>query len=132
MGRVGMAKKHIHETENEEIVEGQPVTQDAETWSAIGRKLIEETTTVGREYAKLMIQFSFGAVPVYVSIIGLMLKKETVVPMLGPAAAIWILTPVIGFLLAGIVFVFAYFPRSGTIVLDVIETIQQAHRLSNR
>jgi len=111
---------------SEDIVEGKPIRSDTEAWAVIGRKLLEESIVVGREYSKVMIQFSFGAIPIYVSLFGLMTKRnETAI---GVGKMFVIFTPVILFLACSLIFIWGYYPRASEMHVNVVESIQRNHQ----
>ena len=111
-----------------EILEGEPIQSDAAAWAAIGRKLLEESMEVTREYAKLMIQFSFGAIPIYVALVGLVVSDDLSRAKLSFIKELVLLAPVTAYLISGCIFVLALYPRAGSIVLDVVEAIRVTHQ----
>jgi hypothetical protein len=84
----------------------------------VGKKMLADSVDVGREFSKFMVSLALSAIPIYVGLVGLLGIKHVASPLffLPPGA----------FLLAAVLFVFAYFPRQGKYSLDIIEEIEGA------
>jgi hypothetical protein len=89
----------------------------------VGKAILLDSLTTGREFCSSMIGVSTGAIPLYLGILTFLLPENFV---LGFAAGLIIATPAIGFLLAATLFTFGYLPLSGKISLELPEEIEQA------
>ena len=81
-----------------------------------------------REYAKLMIQFSFTAIPIYVGLVSFVVGNNISKFKFSFVQTLLLLTPVAAYLASGCIFVLAFYPRGGNIVLDVVEIIRETHQ----
>jgi|ERR1043165_9969811 len=111
----------------EDVIEGEPLSPDTEMWVGVGRKLVEESISVGRDYEKFMIQFSFGAVPLYATLLRLFKGDSPITPPNEGFKIVILLAPVVLFLLSSIVFLFAYYPRSIAVLISTAEDVRRLH-----
>lgn len=119
--------KH-RQTRDAGVIKGEPIRSDAEDWIKIGYKLLEESMQVSREYAKFMVQFSFGAIPLYIALVNFIGKSTISITTLGFTKALVVLSPIFLYLISGIVFIIAYYPVPGEVVVHVVEAIRDAHQ----
>ena len=83
----------------------------------VGKSMLEDSISVGRDFAKFMISVSTGAIPVYLGLIGLLGIKTT-------GVLVWFLPP--GFFgLAAVIFVVAFPPKLGDFDIEVVQSIQE-------
>ena len=87
-----------------------------------GQQLLTESISVGREFCKFMIGICTGAVPIYLSLVGLYLQEAKRVSC---DTRIEIFIPVAIFMVAAAVFVYGYLPTRGNLSLDRLATIEQ-------
>ena len=130
-----MVSKNVSKKiESEDILEGEPISPYTEKWAAVGRKLLEESIEVGRDYSKFMIQFSIGAVPVYIVLLKFLkdgMASKTTIAL--PYSLIFLLLPTMLFLISSMIFIIAYYPKSAGILVNTVEDIRNIHqRLLNR
>jgi len=97
------------------VIVGEPLSRESEVWLEISKKILDESRSVEREFSKFMIQFSFGAIPVFVALFNLVNGKQP-----SPVAQHWMPYLPIGlFALCSVLFTFAYFPQRVSFLLDV-------------
>jgi hypothetical protein len=89
----------------------------------VGKAILLESVTAGREFCKSMISISIGAIPLFLGILTFLLPEKF---KLGIDAGITIAAPAIGFLLGATLFTWGYMPVSDKFSLDIIEEIEQA------
>jgi formate hydrogenlyase subunit 3/multisubunit Na+/H+ antiporter MnhD subunit len=115
-------------TAQQEIeIEGRPVSLENHILYDFGKKMLEDSAGVGREFAATMMKFSISAIPVYIGLISLRSKLGStesygdIRPLLFP--------PVL-FLAATLFFVAGYYPRILEISIAIPEEIYENYRRS--
>ena len=86
-----------------------------------GKELLNQSISTGREYCKFMITTSTGAIPVYLAILAFVLPEKD---SSGIIRGILVVTPIVLFLIATVIFTYGYFPTTDQFSLDVIEEIE--------
>lgn len=86
-----------------------------------GKTLINESLSVGRDFCSSMIKVSTSAIPLYLGIFAFVQRDAS---GFGVAQTALILTPVVVFLAASVVFTLGYWPRTGILSLDVLDEIE--------
>ncbi len=117
-----MEKANIQEKKVLIEVEGvSEVTPQNQTLFDIGRELIGQSLTVGRDYCKFMISTSFSAIPIFISIIAFSNPDKTI---LDESKRIYLLIPILLFLAAALVFTRGYLPVRESFSLEIMEEIE--------
>lgn len=103
-----------------------PLQPGTEALFDLGKSMLADSISVGREFAKFMIGVATGSIPVYLGLLTLLGVKRT---------TSWLLFAPPGLMVVStILFVLAHFPRYGSFSLDVAEEIEAARvrAMSNR
>lgn len=111
--------------EEEQPQTGSPLSIESEIWSSLSRKMLEASIDAGSDYARLMIQISFGAIPVYVALRGLLVHAAA-----GPediAHRFLVIFPAALFIVSAIAFIFAFHPRRAVISLNSPTLAKEAY-----
>jgi len=87
-----------------------------------GKKLYNETVDSSREFAKFMIQISFGSIPVYFAITKYLSADIRNVSFFYKMI---FLAPPILFLISSIVFIFSFLPKHKSVSLDELNQIRE-------
>ncbi len=87
-----------------------------------GKAMLIQSVSTGREFCKFMIGTTLSAIPIYVALLKLAIPEGYA--MLGTNMALALL-PCILILASSAMFVWGYFPRSGTASLDIPEEIER-------
>ena len=105
------------------VVEGvEDISPHNKALYEAGKALLVQSVEVGREFCKFMTTTSLGAIPVYLALLKLVLPKDY--SLQGYDETLF-LTPAFMFLVAAIIFVFGYFPRKGSLSLDLPAEIER-------
>lgn len=87
----------------------------------VGRELIRQSLTVGRDYCRFMITTSLSAIPIYLAIIAFSIPDNTALDI---STKIYLIIPVTLFLAASLIFTRGYFPVMKSFSLDIIDEIE--------
>lgn len=87
----------------------------------VGKELIRQSLTVGRDYCKLMITTSLSAIPIFLSIIAFSIPDNTALDI---STKIYLIIPVALFLAASLIFTWGYFPVMESFSLEIIDEIE--------
>lgn len=87
----------------------------------VGKELIRQSLTVGRDYCKLMITTSLSAIPIFLSIIAFSIPDNTALDI---STKIYLIIPVTLFLAASLIFTWGYFPVMESFSLEIIDEIE--------
>ena len=87
----------------------------------VGRELIRQSLTVGRDYCRFMITTSLSAIPIYLAIIAFSIPENTALDI---STKIYLIIPVTLFLAASLIFTRGYFPVMKSFSLDIIDEIE--------
>ncbi|WP_155309576.1 hypothetical protein [Desulfosarcina ovata] len=109
---------------------GSPLQPSDQALFGLGKKMVEESVQIGRDFAKTMIQFSFAAIPVYIAI----LKQYSAEPK-NTLEAIIQVAPNVFFLMSAMCFIVSFLPKKAEIVVNIVELMEEglgkaAHRRS--
>ncbi len=104
-----------------------PLTPTNQAIYEAGKTMLIESVSTGREFCKFMIGTSMSAIPIYLALLKFVLPDKYV-----PTLSIGILAllPAVVFLIAGVIFMFGYFPQPGTASLDRPAEIEEERRLT--
>jgi hypothetical protein len=86
-----------------------------------GAGLLKESAATSRDYCKALIAASFGAIPIYLSLVKLFLKDDQVI---GEISTEW-WVPIILFVVAAGIFSVGYLPSLRKISLDLPDKIRR-------
>lgn len=100
------------------------LTPHNEAMYEAGKKMLTDSITVGRDYSKFMITLSTGGIPIYLGLLKFVLPNNA---SLDIQARLIVFSPAFVFLLASLVFTFAYYPKGDCFSLDILEEIQNAY-----
>lgn len=111
-----------------EVLEGKPVQSGTVEWTTLGGKILAESISIGREYSKFMVRFSFGAIPIYILLLK-DIKFDVYQSSMFPHVLflLMIYFPIILFLISSVLFIIAYYPKKSRFILDNVEEIQSAY-----
>jgi hypothetical protein len=87
-----------------------------------GKSMLIESINVGREFCKFMTTTTIGAIPIYLSLLKLVLPKDY---SLTARSELLYIVPALLFIISTIVFIFGYFPQKGTLSLDLPSEIEK-------
>lgn len=110
--------------EQEEIV-GRPLSPQTEVMYELGKKIVEESITVGRDFASLMVKYSISAIPAYVGLLSLF--QESFPNILVQSRLLFTL-PVVFFLASCISFITSYSPRTKKLSIEIIDEIGSCYK----
>lgn len=122
------SSKQGQTNEEEAVAQAQPLTPHDEALLEAGRNLLVQSLTVSAEYCKTMIQTSFGAIPVYMTLLKFARSAEVAGSGSGEGALLHAIAPAVLFLGAALAFVYGYFPESGDISLEDPRAIERARQ----
>jgi hypothetical protein len=86
-----------------------------------GKSMLSESVSIGRDFCKFMITTTIGAIPVYLTILKLVLPQEN---GLTSSSKVLFVSPVILFLASTVVFIVGYLPQTGNLCLNIPDTIE--------
>jgi len=89
----------------------------------LGKSMLNDSISTGREFCKFMITLSTGAIPVYLSILSFLLPEDY---ELGFVKSLIATLPGLAFLLCIVVFTIGFFPIMSNFSLDVVDEIEEA------
>lgn len=99
------------------------ITPHTEAVYEAGKKILVDSVEVGRDFCKFMIGVCTGAIPIYLTLVGLSAGRDFR-PSLGQG--LLLLVPATGFLAAAGVFAAGYFPVTSSFSLEVVDEIESA------
>ncbi|WP_201167073.1 hypothetical protein [Halorhodospira halophila] len=105
-----------------ELEEVSDITPHNKALYEAGKKLLVDSVDVGREFCKFMTTTTIGAIPIYIALLKLVLPKDY---SLQSSEALVFLAPPVLFLTAAVVFVIGYFPKRGSLSLDLPSEIER-------
>jgi hypothetical protein len=117
------------QTEEIEVVEVSEISPQNQALYDVGRELILQSLSVGRDYCRFMITTSLSSIPIYFSILTFNLQGQQA---LDTSNKIFLMSPVLLFLIAALVFTLGFLPAVSNFSLDVIEQIETARSLTIR
>ena len=82
----------------------------------VGKKLLSDSLESGREFSKLMITVSTGAIPIYIGLVQLIQVKTLL--------TVYLIAPIL-FLISSIIFIFSYFPSVEELSLEIVSEIEE-------
>lgn len=94
-----------------------------------GKKMLVDSVETGREFCKSMLTTSVTAIPVYLAILKLVLPNQYRLVLFD---GILFVVPAVAFLIAAVLFVAGYLPRTSEFSLDLPSEIEQARSVSIR
>jgi len=111
----------------------QVITPHNKALYEAGKKLLVDSVDVGREFCKFMTTTTLGAIPTYLALLKLVLPKDY---SLRSYDEVIFLLPPLSFPASSVLFIFGYFPRKGSLSLDLPDeiarerdtTIRRRHR----
>jgi hypothetical protein len=112
----------------EPVAQGEPLTPHDEALLEAGRKLLVQSLTASADYCKTMIRMSFGAIPVYMTLLKFARSAKATSSGSGGGDLLHAIAPAVLFLGAALTFVYGYFPKSGDISLEDPNAIEQARK----
>lgn len=86
-----------------------------------GKKILADSIETGREFCKSMITISTGAIPIYLSMLGLVSSS---IKGMGIINLLLISAPSFLYLFASLIFMKGYQPVESSFSLDIVEEIQ--------
>ena len=92
----------------------------------IAKKLLEDSLDAGKDFSKFMAQFSFGAIPIYISLMELTSPNKSL-PLLADYNVVFRYLPILLLLGSGVLFVVSYYPKPGKIMINVVDTTRSAY-----
>jgi hypothetical protein len=105
-------------------VQGSRLTFEDHVLQEAAKEIVLESLPIGREFCKFMVGFASGAVPVYLGLVNLFLPSNFAFASSDRA---YLGLPVLGFMLAALLFVWGYMPKSDPFDLNESTSIE-AHR----
>lgn len=109
------------------IIEGHEVATDTVQWIEVGMQILKESISVGREYSKFMLGFTFSAIPIYLGLYKYV--KESMMQSMQIEQLIIFFLPVLLCLVSSVLFLFAYYPKNVKFIISAIEDIKRAHQI---
>jgi len=107
------------------VVETSPTSPHNEALFEAGKALLIQSIEIGRDFCKFMISICAGAIPVYLGLLKFVLpESHTFTTWQG----ILMVTPLLLFACALVVFVCGFFPQRSRFSLDVAEVIEEERR----
>lgn len=113
---------HDSQFESAELEEVSELTPHNKALYEAGKKLLIESIDVGREFCKFMTTTSIAAIPIYLSLLKLVLPKDYSLNI--NDEYVFLITPILC-LISAILFVFGYFPQKGNFSLDLPSEIEK-------
>ncbi len=102
-------------------IRGVPLTPQDEALYEAGKAMLVESIAVGREFCKFMIGVATGAIPIYLSVLHFILPDKY---ELRRWDDVWVAIPVLCLLASATLFVWGYFPGTGSGSLDLPDDIE--------
>ena len=106
-------------------VQGGRLTFEDHVLQEAAKEIVLESLPVSREFCKFMVGFATGAVPVYLGLVNLFLPDNFAFASSDRA---YLGLPVLGFMLAAMLFVLGYMPKSDPFNLNESHSIEQHRR----
>jgi hypothetical protein len=106
-----------------EVNSSTPISPHNAALYEAGKTLLVQSVEVGREFCKFMIGICTGAIPIHLSLVGL-IADDAYKP--SARAGALLLCPAFVFLLAAVAFAVGYFPVRSKFSLDLPKEIENA------
>lgn len=116
-----MRPDHVN-SEESVVKAGEPLSVDAKLYLALGEKVILQSIDTGREYAKLMMTFSYGAIPVYLSLLGAFAQRK--VAELAFSMQLALAIPIGVYIFSSVLFMLAFYPKHGDVNASIVESVK--------
>jgi hypothetical protein len=104
------------------VVGVAPVSPENRALYEAGKEMLVDSIKSGRDFCQFMITLSTGGIAVYTGLIKLVLPTNA---NLNPTQGTIALVPALAYLVAAVVFTYAYFPLSGNLALNVPADIER-------
>lgn len=119
--------KDISNLEGQEVklLSASPISLNNKALLELGKVIVNESITVGRDFCKTMVSVSLSGVPVYIGLLKFMLGARH---LKSSEEIIMAIFPMVFFLAAAILFIVGYLPRMGELRLDLPEEIENQKR----
>jgi len=98
---------------------GEIVSKKAEVLLSTAQKIVEGSQAVHSDFAKLMIKYSIGAIPVYLALLQFSKFTQASSPEM-------LMMPIYLFLFSNIMFIFSYSPKTIEFEFELMEAIETA------
>lgn len=106
-----------HKTQTPTKVENlKAVTPHNKALQDIGKLMLLESVTVGREFCKFMITLSISAIPIYLALLKLVINEKYILIF---SQGMLIVIPPVAYLASSIIFMLGYYPNVGNFSLDL-------------
>jgi hypothetical protein len=95
-----------------------------------GKKMLKDSTKVGRKFCQTMVEYSIGAIPIYLGFLTYITRNKQFT-ILG---LILVSIPPILFIISSIIFLFGFLPKTEEFSLDMIDDFreQMNHTIRSR
>ena len=107
-----------------EVISSEPVTPHNRALYEAGKTILTESLKTGREFCQFMTTTSLAAVPVYLGL--LTFASEHGGRQAG--TQVWLVIPALLFVLSSVAFAIGLQPRTESISLDVVQSIEDGLR----
>lgn len=125
----GDIKEVAHPTDEIRVVETAPITAHNEALLEAGKVLLIQSIEIGRDFCKFMISICAGAIPVYLGLLKFVLSDSHAFTVW---QSVFVISCLVLFAGALLVFVFGFFPQRSLFSLDIAEVIEKERKTTIR